>query len=602
MRLLHFAFAGRRPPAAVAPTTVAPTTAAPTTAAPTTAAVTAEPTTAALSGCFNPVDGGVAVIRQTIGKTAAIVAQTGSVPSTQHMESCGWGFAPGTQLYQYCPGDPYGGALNHPGLRPMGDYSRECVIASPETNGATPPDPMVMVYESEGPRGGVNYTLPSSTGYCRFRIKFYEHSTCANATCASNPATLTLAGQTVWASNADPTTSCATVVSGAFEPGDVITFTERSILALFWLDLVLDGSPGCETVPAEVMASECCGDCSITRAPTTVEANTTTMTTEDPGLLDDHARSSGSDGDWNDGWIVALIVVLVLGCGAVTGVALRRKLTTHVPLPGSDDHVASQGGKEKRGGKGVSSAAALPELPPDQDPASFGLVNLAYDLQAAPTPDTASGDYDQVKMVTDAEGYEVPDDDVSAAGEAGRGADGPAVASAATYDVPGADAVLYSRAVVVTSTASYEVPYEVPGADAVLYATPTPTATTAPLLQAKSGRLESGGQYGERRSARPATAHGGVPATLHLYEQPASSYEVMDYSQMGAYRPPQNQYARAAPAAVVCAYIARDGRKCVGPQVPGGRHCANHACPVPGCPAPKSSRVAACPVHQETEA
>ena len=89
----------------------------------------------------------------------------------------------------------------------MGDYSRECVIASPEANGGIPSDPMVMVYETESPRGGVNYTLPSSAGHCRFRIKFYEHTTCASATCASNPATLTLAGQTVWASNDEPTTS-----------------------------------------------------------------------------------------------------------------------------------------------------------------------------------------------------------------------------------------------------------------------------------------------------------------------------------------------------------------------------------------------------------
>ena len=321
-----------------------------------------------------------------------MAAQTGSVPATQHMESCGWSFAPGTELYKYCPGDPYGGALNHTGLRPMGDYSRECVIASPEANGGIPSDPMVMVYETEGPRGGVNYTLPSSAGHCRFRIKFYEHTTCASATCASNPATLTLAGQTVWASNDEPTTSCATVVSGAFEPGAVITFTERSILALFWLELVPDGSPGCETVPAEVMASECCGDCSTTRAPKTVDANTITVTTRDPGLLDDHAGSSGSDGDWNDGWTVALIVILVLGCGAVTGVTLRRKLTTRVPLPGSDDHIVSQ---RKNEAKGVPSAAALP---PDQDPASFGLVNLAYDLHAAPSLGTASGDYDQVEV------------------------------------------------------------------------------------------------------------------------------------------------------------------------------------------------------------
>ena len=349
------------------------------------ASPTAAPTTVpslALAGCFTDVDGG-ATIRQTIGKTAAMLAQTGSVPTKQQMETCGWRFAPGTELLNYCPGDPYGG--NHTGLRPMGDYSKECMIASPSP-GATPPDPMVMVYESGSPRGVVNYTLPSSTEYCSFRIKFYEQSTCE--TCSSNPATMKLAGLTVWASSDNLTTTCATVVSGAFEPGDVITFTERAILALFWLELVPDGSLGCGTATAT--ATECCGDCSITRAPTTAEGDTIPVTTGDPGLLDDRVRSSGSDGDRNDGWIVVLIAVLVLGCVGVTGVALRRKLTTHVPVgSGSNGPVVGQ-----------DSAVAVS---PDQDPASFGLANLAHDMDAAnaPTPDSDLGDYDLVEVPTE---------------------------------------------------------------------------------------------------------------------------------------------------------------------------------------------------------
>ena len=40
----------------------------------------------------------------------------------------------------------------------------------------------------------------------------------------------------------------------------------------------------------------------------------------------------------------------------------------------------------------------------DTDAASFGLVNLAYDLQTAPTPDTASGDYDQVVAIVGTDG------------------------------------------------------------------------------------------------------------------------------------------------------------------------------------------------------
>jgi len=212
--------------------------------------------TATLPTCFAGGLEGGGVVRQTIGKTVPMVA-SGASPTQQAMEACGWRFAPGTRLHKFCPGKPY---PKNGGLQPANDYSRACKVSSDDGT-APAPDPMAMVYQVSPPwRGVVRYTLPSGAGYCGFRLKLYEHYIDAET-----PAMVELAGRTVWAAN-DTRAACATVLSGSFEPGDVLTLTERSILALFWLELVPVGNAECGWVPAEVTASECCGDCPITGA------------------------------------------------------------------------------------------------------------------------------------------------------------------------------------------------------------------------------------------------------------------------------------------------------------------------------------------------
>ena len=205
--------------------------------------------TVSLATCFSGSGDGAGVIRQTIGKTIPMV-DNGADPTQQAMEACGWRFATGTRLGRHCPKHPY---PSNGGLQPPHDYSRACKIASVETG--TNSDPMVMVYQSGDGRGVVSYTLPTGAGHCRFRLKLYEQASYIK----DAPATVELAGRTVWASN--ETATCATVLSGSFEPGDVLTLTERSILALFWLELIPEGSAECDWVPDQVTASDCCGDC-----------------------------------------------------------------------------------------------------------------------------------------------------------------------------------------------------------------------------------------------------------------------------------------------------------------------------------------------------
>ena len=214
--------------------------------------------TDSLAACFTEDEAGGGVLKQTIGKTAAM-ARDEADPTQQAMETCGWRFADETRLRFFCPGSPRA-HRNISDLQPTDDYSVDCTVAQ-GTEGRNP-DPMIMVYHAGRPQGIVNYTLPSS-GFCRFRIKVYEHSRFLSI----DPATLELASRTVWTSGGSNAT-CATVVAGVFEPGDVITLTEHSLLALFWFELIPEGSPQCEMVPAEVTATECCGDCAIPAAPT----------------------------------------------------------------------------------------------------------------------------------------------------------------------------------------------------------------------------------------------------------------------------------------------------------------------------------------------
>lgn len=225
---------------------------------------------ASLATCFNDVGGGGGgVLRQTIGMTTAM-AVAEAIPTKLVMSACGWSFSHRTELYNYCPGDPYLGSF-YSSVPVMDDYDINCtVVSSADTDVSL--EPMVMLYHSgHGPRGVVNYTLPSSPGFCRFRIKFFDHyrgesvrgggsENASDVTDAVDPATLALNGQVVWTGN-DTEATCATVVSGAFEPGDVLTLTGRWILALFWIELIPNGSPACEMTSAA--ASDCCGECPV---------------------------------------------------------------------------------------------------------------------------------------------------------------------------------------------------------------------------------------------------------------------------------------------------------------------------------------------------
>ena len=229
---------------------------------------TAAPTvTASLTNCFYEDEAGGDVLKQTIGKTAAMVAeQNGSDPTQEAMETCGWRFAHGTRLHFFCPDSPYTGRSW------VSDYSAHCTVIPSPLDGVDP-DPMVMVYHTGDRRGVVSFTLPGG-GYCRFRLKFAESYIDVES---DNPGTLALADNVVWAGNSS-STACATVVSGAFAPGDALTFTERSIIHLWWLELVPEGSPQCEMVPAEVTASACCGDCPVPLAPTAAPTVTASLT------------------------------------------------------------------------------------------------------------------------------------------------------------------------------------------------------------------------------------------------------------------------------------------------------------------------------------
>ena len=286
-----------------------------------TAAPTAAPTVA-IATCFVDDDGsGGAVLRQTIGKTAATVAQPGTVPTQAAMDLCGWRFEGGRDLWEhrFCPGDPYlHGSTNLTalGLQPRGDYSAQCSVFSPPgTSPAEVHDTMVMAWPSVNRDDTIHelrYTLPSS-GYCRFRIKIYDRPFIDDP----NPATLELAGETVWTGN-DLNATCAAVVSGAFGPGDVIVLTERWILALFWLELVPNGSLECDEIPAEARASECCGACPIPRSPTLapVPERTPRLTvapTSNPGPVSTSGTSSSStDSSLWIGLTIAAVVLLLL--------------------------------------------------------------------------------------------------------------------------------------------------------------------------------------------------------------------------------------------------------------------------------------------------
>ena len=318
-------------PPTVSPTTPVPTTSTPTDL-PTTSTPTAWPTPAPIAAptvspaatCFNLDPAGGAVLRQTIGRTAAM-ARDEADPTQLAMETCGWRFAAGTMPHRFCPGRPYS-VESSSWFLPIDDYSENCTVAS-SGPGAREPEPMVMVFETNIPRGLVNYTLPAS-GFCRFRVKFYER----RAFVGIDAATLKLAGRTVWTGN-DTAATCATVVSGAFQPGDTMTLTEKSILALFWLELVPDSSPECDMVPAEVAAAECCGTCPIipmststptplpTKPPTLLSTSTPTPlpTTPPTTIAASGGKFDGTDGadgddDGGSSVLIPIIVALVVIC------------------------------------------------------------------------------------------------------------------------------------------------------------------------------------------------------------------------------------------------------------------------------------------------
>ena len=156
------------------------------------------------------------------------------------------------------------------------------------------------------------------------------------------------------------------------------------------------------------------------------------------------------------------------------------------------------------------------------------------------------------RVVTDSDGYEIPDG--AAPGAPGGG--WMAVTPVASYEIP-FDPVLYgaptpaSKSATTTSVAGYEIPfdpglYEIPwGADTHLYATPTPV--TAPPATGRRPSMQrppggSGGGIQRNTTNRKPSQYDGFGGTAGLpnnrkagepeYVHPDSVTELVDYSRM----------------------------------------------------------------------
>eukprot|EP00729_Bicosta_minor_P025362 gene25362-33757_t len=166
--------------------------------------------------------------RQSFGPPS----DNGLLGNTSAMEAANWRFSYGTAVRFYCPGNPYPKKI-----RCTPDHLDACASAVDS--------PYVMIYKGGSSRGTISFTLPED--YCGFRLKVREESYGASDL-------VQLDGKTLFGLPEGGCTANPVVVASAYTPGQVLTLKERSILAVYWFELI-DGDV-CSSILATPSACE----------------------------------------------------------------------------------------------------------------------------------------------------------------------------------------------------------------------------------------------------------------------------------------------------------------------------------------------------------
>lgn len=265
-----------------------------------------------------PVAGVSKVLRQSFGPPTS----AGLIGNTSAMQGSNWTFSYGTRVAYHCPGNPYPTKVFKHDLHCTPDHEQVC--------NASDDAPFVMVYNDGNPRGMVSFTLPE--GYCGFRLKVREIST-------GGTDLVQLDNKTLFGLPEGGCTANPVVVSSTYTPGQVLTLKERSILGIYWFELI--NGDACSSMLATPSSCECSGSCKwaesptttpvgihftdVVAAPTTAAAMTTAAAAATSPTVDSSVGiNSDTSASPNAGLIAGILSGLV-ACGIGAAVLIRRK-------------------------------------------------------------------------------------------------------------------------------------------------------------------------------------------------------------------------------------------------------------------------------------